>query len=224
MRVIRRSRFHDLRISALAWIGLVALAGAPAAAAECVSHRGLIETVRACDPTADGAAQELPRSVSVLMPRTASPTLRRGAASPQSQVRSPAHAAIVTDVAARYRIDPGLLSAMIRVESAGKPRAISSKGALGLMQVMPATARSMGVTDPAALLADPALAIETGAAYLKTLQARLGNDVPLIVAAYNAGPGAVLKAGRRVPAYQETQRYVGKVMAAYATNRADALR
>lgn len=123
--------------------------------------------------------------------------------------------ALVERVGARYGVDPKLLAAMVRTESGGRQAAVSNKGALGLMQVMPQTARSLGVADPAAMLADPELALSAGAAYLKTLQARLGNNVPLVVAAYNAGPGAVLKAGMRVPAFRETRGYVGQVMGRY---------
>lgn len=124
--------------------------------------------------------------------------------------------ALVTAIAHRYRINPRLLASMMRAESAGRPGAISHRGALGLMQVMPGTARGLGVRDPKAMLTNPVLAVSTGAAYLKQLQRQLGNDVPLVVAAYNAGPGAVIKAGRKVPKYRETQGYVRKVMGAFA--------
>jgi soluble lytic murein transglycosylase-like protein len=208
-----------------ALLGIAAASAvSPAFATDCVSSRGMIETVRPCEASAIDYAN-LPRSVSVQMPgstrRHQAAQAVRGTA---RSTRVAAHAAIVGDVARRYRIDPRLLSAMIDTESAGRAGAVSNKGALGLMQVMPATARSLGVADPKAMLGNPALAIEAGAAYLKTLQARLGNDVPLVVAAYNAGPGAVLKAGRRVPAFRETQAYVGRVMATYAADRTTALR
>lgn len=124
--------------------------------------------------------------------------------------------ALVTAIAQRYRINPRLLASMMRMESANRPDAISNKGALGLMQVMPATARGLGVRDPRAMLNNPVLAVSTGAAYLKQLQRQLGNDVPLVVAAYNAGPGAVIKAGRKIPRYRETQGYVRKVMGGYS--------
>ncbi|QJU59898.1 lytic transglycosylase domain-containing protein [Sphingomonas sp. AP4-R1] len=210
-----------------AFVGLAAFfAATPGQATDCISSRGMIEAVRPCvaaDASAPVDFVELPRSVSVRMPAATGRTTPSHAAAGRTTRTAP-HAAIISDVAYRYRIDPRLLSAMVAAESAGRQDAVSNKGALGLMQVMPATARSMGVADPGALLADPALAIETGAAYLKTLQARLGNDVPLVVAAYNAGPGAVLKAGRRVPAFRETQAYVDKVMAGYAAGRAETLR
>lgn len=153
------------------------------------------------------------QSVSVSMPgyrrrlQNAAQAARRSGAAPTDR--------LVTAIAHRYRINPHLLAAMMRAESAGRPGAVSHKGALGLMQVMPATARGLGVRDPRAMLNDPVLAVSTGAVYLKKLQAQLGNDVPLVVAAYNAGPGAVLKAGRRVPRYRETQGYVRKVVGDY---------
>jgi soluble lytic murein transglycosylase-like protein len=126
--------------------------------------------------------------------------------------------ALVAAIGHRYRIDPHLLASMVTAESAGNPRAVSNKGALGLMQVMPGTARSLGVRDPRALLNDRGLALSTGAAYLKQLQRQFGNNVPLVVAAYNAGPGAVVKY-KGIPRYRETQGYVGKVMSRYVASR-----
>lgn len=122
--------------------------------------------------------------------------------------------ALVVQVARQYRINPHLLASMVHAESAGRQRAVSHKGALGLMQVMPATARSMGVRDPRRLLDDRGLALATGAKYLKHLQAQFGNNVPLVVAAYNAGPGAVRKY-KGVPKYRETQGYVRKVVGSW---------
>jgi len=162
---------------------------------------------------------DLPRSVSISMPRAATHPV-----SVARTHRADNRSDLIYAVAQRYRIDPHLLAAVVRTESAGNGRAVSRKGALGLMQVMPATARSLGVDDPQRLLSDPGLALEVGATYLKILQARLGNNVPLVLAAYNAGPGAVVRAGMRIPAYRETQAYVGKVMAGYAASRAAALR
>jgi len=139
----------------------------------------------------------------------------------QTSVRSnaPPTGALIAAVGQRYRIDPHLLASMMTAESAGNPRAVSNKGALGLMQVMPGTARSLGVRDPGQLLTNPVLAVTTGALYLKKLQAQFGNNVPLVVAAYNAGPGAVVRY-RGVPRYRETQGYVGRVMSGYMSRRA----
>lgn len=133
---------------------------------------------------------------------------------------SPERAALVHRVAASYRIDPALLASIVHTESAGRSNAVSHKGALGLMQVMPGTARAMGVKDPSRLLVDDELSLRTGARYLKQLQRQLGNNVVNVVAAYNAGPGAVMKAGMKVPKYRETQGYVTSVMGRYQQARA----
>ena len=156
-------------------------------------------------------------SVSVSMPGYQ----RRLAAAVQQVKRrggSSAPDALVVAIGRKYRIDPHLLASMVSAESGGNMRAVSHKGALGLMQVMPATARSLGVRDPGALLTDRTLALSTGAAYLKKLQGQFGNNVPLVVAAYNAGPGAVVKY-KGVPRYRETQGYVRTVMGRYAAAR-----
>jgi soluble lytic murein transglycosylase-like protein len=109
--------------------------------------------------------------------------------------------------AARYGIDPALLKGLIRQESGFDPAARSPAGAVGLTQLMPGTAASLGV-DPA----DPAQAIDGGARYLKTQLDRFGGDASKALAAYNAGPGAVAKFGG-VPPYAETQTYVQRVLA-----------
>lgn len=121
----------------------------------------------------------------------------------------------VTEVAAAYRIDPLLLHAIAHVESRHNASAISHAGAMGLMQVMPATAQRFGVTSPRTQLLDPRTSLEVSSAYLKKLQDRFDNDLVLIIAAYNAGEGAVEKYGRRVPPYRETQGYVRNVLAHY---------
>lgn len=120
-------------------------------------------------------------------------------------------------VARDYDIDPDLLSAVMHVESRGNPAAVSPKGARGLMQIMPATAKRFGVRDPLIELSDPMVNIRTGAAYLKTLQGQFGNNLELVLAAYNAGEGAVMKYGRKIPPYRETQGYVTSVLGRYQT-------
>jgi soluble lytic murein transglycosylase-like protein len=125
----------------------------------------------------------------------------------------------VLDVARAYDIDPLLLHAIAHVESRHDPRARSSAGALGVMQVMPATARGFGVANAEVALFDPQLNLEVGAACLKSLQARFGNDLPLVLAGYNAGAEAVERHGRAVPPYPETRDYVRQVLQEY-----DALR
>lgn len=113
--------------------------------------------------------------------------------------------AVVQKTASRYGLDPGLLKAVIRVESDFNPLAVSSAGAMGLMQLMPSTAKSLGVTNPF----DPQQNIDGGARYLKSMIDKFG-DVNLGLAAYNAGPGAVDRYGG-VPPYRETVSYLQKI-------------
>lgn len=124
------------------------------------------------------------------------------------------HGPLLADIGAQYRIDPRLLAAIVTQESGGRLGAVSHKGALGLMQLMPATARAMGVKDTGQLLTDPVLNMMAGATYLKQMQAKFGNNLPLVLAAYNAGPGAVTKYGK-VPPYRETRGYVSTIMSRY---------
>ncbi|RMD71603.1 MAG: lytic transglycosylase domain-containing protein, partial [Gammaproteobacteria bacterium] len=117
---------------------------------------------------------------------------------------------LVEEAARRYGLDRCLLDALIMAESAYRPRAVSSKGALGLMQLMPETARRYGVSDPF----DPRQNIQGGARFLKDLLAAFGGDVRLAIAAYNAGEEAVRRYSG-IPPYPETRRHVAKVMALY---------
>ncbi len=121
--------------------------------------------------------------------------------------------------AERHDIDPLLLHAIAHVESRHNAAAVSPAGARGLMQVMPATARRFGLRDPQRELMAAPLNVEVSAAYLKTLQARFGNDLPLVLAAYNAGEGAVQRHGNRIPDYPETRDYVAQVLRAYRALR-----
>ena len=116
--------------------------------------------------------------------------------------------AIIHEAAAGSELDPDLLRAVIVVESGFDPDATSSAGARGLMQLMPETARSYGVSD----VFDPRQNVLAGAAHLRYLIDRYGDDYELALAAYNAGEHAVEKYGGRIPPYSETRAYVPKVL------------
>jgi len=136
---------------------------------------------------------------------------------------SPAYQAVqgsLTAASVSHGVDYELLKAVVAAESAFNPNAVSHKGAVGLMQIMPATARRYGVqSEPGASistkLTDPEVNISTGTRYLADLLRLFGGKTELAVAAYNAGEGAVMRAGNRIPNYKETQAYVKKVMAVY---------
>ncbi len=122
--------------------------------------------------------------------------------------------ALIHRASARYGLDPGLVSALVYVESRGQAKARSPKGALGLMQIMPGTGKRYGVHTRAALL-DPATNVDAGTRYLRDLMAMFKGRVDLTLAAYNAGEGAVAKYGNRIPPYAETQQYVRQILARY---------
>lgn len=130
---------------------------------------------------------------------------------PQLAARRSALEPLVQRVASHYGLQAGLLKAIIEVESGFNARARSPKGAIGLMQVMPATAARYGDFD----LYLPEHNVDVGARYLRDLLAMFKGDVRLAVAAYNAGENAVIRHGYRIPAYAETMKYVPMVMERY---------
>lgn len=146
-------------------------------------------------------------------PGTAAPPatpLLAAAASAASGHKTP-FARIIQEAGRQVNVPPELLQAVITVESGFNPRAVSRKGARGLMQLMPATARRFHARDSF----NPRQNVLAGARYLRQLLDRFQGDMHLALAAYNAGEHAVIRAGYRIPAYAETQSYVPRVMANY---------
>jgi len=131
-------------------------------------------------------------------------------AAPQED-RSPGIAALISRASRRYGVDEGLIKAVIHAESNFKPTAVSSAGARGLMQLMPATAAGLGVTDSF----NPEQNVMAGTRFLKDLLTRYGGDVDKALAAYNWGPGNVDRGKSRLP--QETRDYLVKVKKLYAS-------
>lgn len=168
-------------------------------------------------PVGAGARTAQPAMIGKLPPRTAMPS-RSPDAQPLRTSSPVGLAPLVDRTAQEHDIDPLLLHSIARVESRHQPDAISHAGARGLMQVIPPTARRFGV-EGAEQLHDPQTNLRVSARYLKTLQQRFGNDLELVLAAYNAGEGAVEKHGRKIPPYRETQDYVRKVLAEYVLLR-----
>jgi soluble lytic murein transglycosylase-like protein len=169
-----------------------------------------------------GAAMAADRSAGVMIFTAPDGTRRivnipaaglRGSASPVPEGLAARRSALwpmVEETAHNHGLDPNLIDLVIRMESGYNPRALSSKGARGVMQLMPGTASMYGVKDSF----DPFENIRGGVRYLRDLLLRFNSDIELALAAYNAGPEAVARHGG-VPPYEETRNYVSSILAAY---------
>ena len=134
------------------------------------------------------------------------------------------HSAVLREASSVHGVDYALLRALVAAESGFDPQAVSPKGAVGLMQLMPDTARRYGVRDDKKAtvekkLTDPRTNTQAGTRYLRYLLDLFPGQLELAIAAYNAGEGAVQRAGNRIPLYKETQNYVRTVMQLYTALR-----
>lgn len=173
---------------------LIGLAGLPVSAQAAVFEVG-----------DDGSLERLDTPVAAVAV-TARDVRTRSGTTVTSAARAAALRPVVQHAAARYSLSPALIDAIAHVESRYRSDAVSRAGARGVMQLMPGTARELGVD-----ARDPAANIRGGTAYLRQLLDRFDGDVVRTVAAYNAGPGAVARAGG-VPRFAETRAYVAAVL------------
>ena len=195
----------------------IILAPAPALGGEVYSYVDSDGVVHLSNAPSDSRFRRVMRTADVA--GVYRPTARPRASGDPAQSRAEADAAYqrhIRGAAEKYRVPVELLRAVMAVESNYNPRALSEKGAVGLMQLMPRTAQEMYVGD----IWDPAQNIEGGARYLRTLANQYRGDVVKTLAAYNAGPDAVRRAGDAVPNIPETREYVRRVLALYHDFRA----
>lgn len=156
-----------------------------------------------------------PRQAVAAAPELAAAPVASGRKGEPKLARKAGYDRVVDEVSRTYGLESALLHAVISVESRYNPRAVSSKGATGLMQLMPQTAKRYGVADAF----DPRQNLNGGARYLRDLLRLFNNDTRLALAAYNAGEHAVMKHGNRIPPYRETQNYVPRVLDFYQRYR-----
>jgi len=162
--------------------------------------------VRALPGVTIRAAHSAAAEVNEYLEQDQGQTLRRKAFT-QAEVDS-----AIEQAAARHNVDPNLVRAVVKVESNFNPNAVSRKGAMGLMQLMPQTARNLNVQNPF----DPEQNVDAGVRHLKQLMESYGGDIRLSLAAYNAGAGAVARSAG-IPHYAETRNYVKRITELYSS-------
>jgi soluble lytic murein transglycosylase-like protein len=204
------SRRTKLRLAAalLAAVPLLARAG------ELYSYVDSDGVLHFSNAPSDGRFRKVTRATEVAGVYRTTQTLRSRPIAAASSQQS--WGGVVRDAATTHNLPEALILAVIAVESNFDPRAVSEKGAAGLMQLMPGTARDMYVSD----VFDPEQNIHGGSRYLRVLANQYGGDLVRILAAYNAGPEAVRRAGGAVPNIPETREYVRKVVALYNAYKA----
>ena len=201
-RGFERRRVDRRFVSAAAGLMVAGFLAAPRPAeAQIYSWRDAKGTLVVSNRQLDPSAKELdlPSGPSVRAPKAVAATQRRPGAE---------YDGFINEQAAAHGIRPELIRGVIQAESNFNPRALSPKGAMGLMQLMPATAADLGVRDPFNALEN----IRGGIKYLRQLLNRYDRNEALALSAYNAGPGAVDRHGVQVPPYQETQHYVKRIL------------
>ena len=187
-------------------LGLTPAVAGAAAAAEPRAHEAPSRLAKGPDPF----RLRIERSQYVLQGNHAGLAGSAGTSRQRRMTTAGPFAPLIERQARAKGVDPELVHAVIRAESAYRADAISPKGAVGLMQLMPATARRFGVVDRE----HPESNVSAGTAYLRLLLDRF-NSVPLALAAYNAGEGAVMRHGNQIPPYAETRGYVARILRDY---------
>jgi soluble lytic murein transglycosylase-like protein len=180
----------------------------------CLAHAEIFK-YRGADGSLHFTDRPLDDSYKLLWRSGATKKKRSGYSAAKMAENRSKYTPLIAKVSKELRLHPGLLHAMVLVESAYNPVAISKRGARGLMQLMPETASRYGVDN----ILDPRQNLEGGARYLSDLLREFEYDIKLALAAYNAGENAVKRYGNNIPPFPETINYVDKVLGEYERNR-----